>query len=283
MVNTNVVMTVGEKMADADNLNVGAPAGASAAPAVTSEPVVDIVQQPEIPHVVTPALDSVPAESQKQEDPKLDKKPVDTFLKVEDPVKIPEDGAKSQPDPEPKSESQSVESAPLPTFESFALPDEFSVDPVKMQDFTGLLGKFENTIKADHAEVQKFGQELVDYHISQIKTIAEEVSKQTAQSISDQAEKVKSEWRAQVENRNDSQTLIADAKEGIGISGISADKQKAFLKALEETGAGLRIEVIEYLADQKKILSEGKMLSARTPANMSKPSKIQALYGSRSR
>jgi len=73
--------------------------------------------------------------------------------------------------PIPDESSQSVEPAQLPTYESFVTPDGVTIDEARLGDFTKLLGEYESTSKADHAETQKLGQELMNRHVKEVQTV----------------------------------------------------------------------------------------------------------------
>lgn len=74
-----------------------------------------------------------------------------------------------------EAEPQSVEPAPVPTYEAFKLPEGVSFDSDRLGVFTGLLAEAESA-KGDHAKMQEFGQKLMDQHIEGIQAAIKNIT-----------------------------------------------------------------------------------------------------------
>ncbi len=162
--------------------------------------------------------------------------------------------------------SQSVEPAPLPTYEAFVLPDTFKADEAKIGDFTNALAEFEIASKADHAEVQKLGQALLDRHVMEVKNQVEALQKLQNESW----ENTKNEWRKQFESDPEiggkrMETTVNAAREFIRTHGGTPEQQTQIRQMLDITGAGNHPAMIRLLAQAAKSMQEGKPLPANKP------------------
>ncbi len=152
------------------------------APAQDAAPVI----APVVPPEAAPAGDSLLAgEATPKDAPPADPK-------VTPEVKAPEAKTETPPVEIKKEEgAQSAEPAPLPTYEAFTLPENVKFEDAKLGEFTKMLGEFETGTKADHAAVQKFGQQLVDRHVAEVQNVVKGLNDYYANAF----EKQKSEWK----------------------------------------------------------------------------------------
>lgn len=206
------------------------------------------------------------------------------------PAEAPKVAEEAPKEDAPKTEDATAEAEVkpaeqvLPTYEAFALPEGVKVDDTRMQEFTSMLGNFETISKADHAEAQKFGQALVEYHVSHLQDTVQQLTKAYEDSWRKQTE----DWRKQFEadpeiggNRQD--TTIAAANKFIRTHGGTEDQQKAFRSLMQKTGLGNHPDVIRILANagMSKDHNEGTPLPAQAPAP-AKMNKLQRMYGKKS-
>lgn len=184
---------------------------------------------------------------------------------------------------EDKPAETKTDNAALPTYEAFVLPEGITVDEARIGEFTSMLGSFESISKAPHEEVQKFGQALLDYHVSRVQDTVTDLTK----AYNQMWEKQKNEWRDQFEkdpeiggNRKD--TTVAAANNFIRTHGGTDEQQKEFRQVLEKTGLGNHPAIIRILANAgiSKNHTEGSPLPAQAPAP-TKMGKIEKMYGSK--
>ena len=177
------------------------------------------------------------------------------------------------------AEGQSADPAPPPSYESFQLPEGAKVDAERLADFTGLLGSFETQTKAEHAEVQKFGQQLMDRHVAEV-TRAVETFRDASLAAWDAQ---KTAWRDQFISDpeiggNRQQTTVNSAIEFVRTHGGTDAQQAEFRQLMNETGLGNHPAMIRLLANAGVSMSEGRPLAASSPSP-AKPTKLQAMYG----
>lgn len=187
--------------------------------------------------------------------------------------------------------SQSAEPAPLPevkevpvvapTYEAFSVPEGITLDQERSAKFTELLSGLELTGKADHAAVQEFGQKAVDFHISEVKRVAEDLTKLYQTTW----EKQKTDWKDSVLKDpelggNRIQTTVDSALTFIRTHGGTEQQQKEFRNLMESSGLGNHPAILRLLANAGRAMSEGKPLAAVKPVQDTK-SKTETLYGKR--
>lgn len=146
--------------------------------AVTETPLAPTVLGTEPVKVEAPIIDA--------SKPPVEVKPVDAVKPTDT---TPEVKPETVADPKVES-SQTVDPAPLPTYEPFTLPEGIVLDDGKLGEFTKKLGEFEVSSKVDHAVLQKFAQELVDSHIADSK----EIGQRLAENYSKAWEKQTNDW-----------------------------------------------------------------------------------------
>lgn len=257
----------------------------SVTPVVESAPVTPTVTPVESPAVVTEAPVAV----------EIPIAPESTSIvgdalaapEVEKPIEVkpPEgeqpkvEGEPDKPAEENKPEGQSDEPAPPPTYEAFTIPDDVSLEPERLKEFTDILGEFEGKTKADHAFVQEFGQKAVDFHVSEVKKTVEALNRSLAESW----ENTKTEWKDSFMKDpeiggNRWQTTVDAASSFIRTHGGTAEQQSEFRKLMDMSGVGNHPAMIRLLASAGRAMSEGRPLAASSPVSPPK-SKVATMYG----
>lgn len=197
----------------------------------------------------------------------------------------PAEAAKDAPAPDAAAEQtkedggQSAEAAPLPAFEAFTVPEGIQVDAEKLGEFTKELAEFEQATKADHAELQKFGQKLMDRHIAEVQATVDRLNEAYVAAF----EKQKSEWRSAFEKDpeiggNRADTTVNAALQFIRTHGGNEAQQQEFRELMNATGIGNHPALIRLLAKANSVLSEGQPLPAEKPPQQPR-SKIERRYG----
>lgn len=257
----------------------------SVTPVVESAPVTPTVTPVEAPVVVaeTPVAVETPVAPEstsivgdalaapEAEKPIEVKPPEGEQLKVE--------GEPDKPVEENKPEGQSDEPAPPPTYEAFTIPEDVSLEPERLKEFTDILGEFEGKTKADHAFVQEFGQKAVDFHVSEVKKTVETLNRSLAESW----ENTKTEWKDSFMKDpeiggNRWQTTVDAASSFIRTHGGTAEQQSEFRKLMDMSGVGNHPAMIRLLASAGRAMSEGRPLAASSPVSPPK-SKVATMYG----
>ncbi len=250
---------------------VAAPAPAVSAPAPVLEAAPVIAPAPE--PVVAPApaettlLGAEPLKAAPAEAPKLEE------VKKDAPVE-----ALKAPEPTKETAPQSAEPAQVPTYESFKLPEGFTLGEKGLGDFTGILGELE-LAKGDHAKTQELGQKLVDSHYSALQTTLKAQTEFYLKTF----EKQKSDWKeAFVKDQeiggNRQETTLAAAKEFINTHGGTVAQQQEFIDLMNSSGIGNHPAMIRMLAKANIALREGHPLPATKPES-APTSKVEKRYG----
>lgn len=262
-----------------------APSAEVAAPVVAA-PAVETVVAPVVAPVVVPAAapEIAPAVETKVEAKAPEVKTEPTVLGSEEPKPpTPVDGAAKQPEGEKKEEvSQSDEPASLPSFDPWVFPEGVVADTAKVEAFNKMFGQFEVSTKVDHAEMQKLGQQLIDFNISQMKELHEQVNKQAQDYWDNKSQEWLEQFKKDPEiggNRQDTTTRAA--REFIRRHGGTEEQQKEIRDLMETTRLGNNPAMIRLLANANTAKSEGKPVPATTPP-APKLSRKQKFYGNKS-
>lgn len=191
----------------------------------------------------------------------------------------------NQKDIQEKTESKPEQQATTPTYDDFTFPDGTSISKENIEGFTKLLGEFETTSKANHTEVQKLGQALLERHVTELNKATEQLTAKLKED-SEAAHKIQiQEWEKAFKadpdiggNRQD--TTISAANEFIATHAGNAEQQKEFRAILEKSGLGSHPVMIRVLAkamDSSSNLREGSPIPATMPAGVK--DKIHKRYG----
>lgn len=223
-----------------------------------------------------PVADKVletPAETPKTEEAKTDAKP------AEDAKKDPTVDADKAPDEKKDEAAQSVEPAPLPTYEPFKFAEGITPDEKGLSTLTNLLGELE-LAKGDHGKTQEVGQKLVDYYVAEQQTNL----KRQQEYFVGLFDKQKTSWKEAFMKDPEIggerwETSANAAKEFISTHGGSEAQQKELRQLMEATGVGNHPAMIRIFAKAMKNMGEGTPLPAVKPESSMPKSKIERRYG----
>lgn len=170
---------------------------------------------------------------------------------------------------------------PKPTYESFKLPDGLQLDQAAASKFTDALAAFETTNKADHAQVQAFGQSLMDMFATEIQGYAQKQTQAQLDAFNNARQQWRDEIKADTKFGGEQFTkTVADAGAFIEQYGGTADEVAAARLALRITGAGDHPALIKLFARAGKALArEGAPVPATTPKSPIPISRTQRRYG----
>lgn len=235
-----------------------------AAPVVEATPVTSVVDTAPAPVVEAPKPETVLAEA-------IDKSK---------PAEVPPKEGDTEAKVEPKTpEGQSADPAPPPVYDAFTAPEGVTLDSERIGKFTAILSELETTGKVDHSLVQQFGQKAVDFHVAEIKNVAETLTK----FYKDSWDKQKIDWKDSFLKDpeiggNRFQTTVDSALTFIRTHGGTAEQQTEFRDLMETSGLGNHPAVIRLLANAGRAMAEGKPLAASKPVPATK-SKTETMYG----
>ena len=240
------------------------PAVAAVVPApeaVTPAPEAVVVTPPEVTASGTAAEPAPAAEA-----PKPLLSPEATEAKpVEAVVEAP------KPDAEP---------APLPVYE-FKLPEGANAENPVFKSFTAKLGEFQNLSKADQANVQKFGQEMIDLHQQELKTFAENSNK----AAWDWFKNRNAEWLDKAKNDpaiggEHFDGTVSASQQAISLYGGTKAQQLETAKLFQETGVENHPALLRFLSNITKIAAkEGQPVSGQNAPLKPTGSIANAMYG----
>lgn len=182
---------------------------------------------------------------------------------------------------EPEKAVQSEEPAPTPSpvYDAFKAPEGVTLDQERVGKFSALLADLEVKGKADHALVQEFGQKAVDFHVSEIKQVQEDLNKLYTTAW----EKQKTDWKDTfLKDPNIGgdkfQGTVDSALTFIRTHGGTPEQQTEFRNLMESSGLGNHPAMIRLLANAGRAMQEGAPLAATTPVPTVK-SRTATLYG----
>jgi hypothetical protein len=224
---------------------------------------------------------SAPTLLSSTEAPKVEAKIANTNIEKKTEAKTAEEPVEKlvEAKTEESKVSQSDEPASLPTYDEFKLPEGIIWDKDKIGNFQKSLGEFEKVSKADHVEVQKFGQGLLEKYSTDLKFAAESFKK----TALDAFEKTKTDWKEDFIKDpeiggNKQNTTIEAAREFIRTHGGNETEQKEISDLMDQTGVGNHKAMIRMLAKANSALAEGKSIPASRPFVEVK-SKVMKRYG----
>lgn len=261
-------------VATADNTPAAAPVVAPVAEPTVITPVTEpVAPVAEAAPIAEPVIAPEPAKPE-----------ATTVLGAEPkPAVDPAAPTAAEPEPTPAKEGSPSDEAPLPTYEPFTMPEGATVDEAKLGDFTKSLGTLEQLITANpaeaHANMQKFGQDLIERHVQQVQNVAQRIE----EAYTATWDKQKSDWKQAFVSDpeiggNRQATTVNAALDFIRTHGGTAEQQTEFRNLMESTGIGNHPAMIRLLAKANMAMSEGKPLPAHKPVPVVK-SKTQTLYG----
>lgn len=276
------------------------PSVESAAPAALAEKVVATAPEVKVAAPIEPTIlgfDDVtekPEEKKEVDAPVLEpeKKPdADTEVKTDTPDSKPtekpvdtekkiDDGAEKQPEAEKKEESsQSDEPAPLPSFEPWQFPEGITVDEARVAEINKMFGEFERDAKVEHSVLQKFGQQIIDRHVSEVTAVAEKIKEAYDQAWKDQTKNWREQFIKDPEiGGNRQETSTAAAREFIRRHGGTPEQQAEIRTVMQTTGLGNHPAFIRLFAKANVNLAEPTLVPAGKPPAQPQ-SRKQKFYG----
>lgn len=252
-----------------------APVQAPVAPAVeVAQVVAPVVEAPPAPVVAPVEAPVVP-----------EVKPAETVLAAEiDKNKPPveanktEGGQSAEPAPPPKEEVAPTEIV-KPTYADFVLPEGSTLDKDRISQFTDILADLELKGKADHGITQEIGQKLVDFHVNEVKQVADNYTKMLTEAWGKQKNDWKEAFLADPEiGGNRFQTTVDSALSFIRTHGGTNEQQAEIRNLMESSGLGNNGAIIRLFANAGRAMSEGRPLAAVNPVPTPR-SKTATLYG----
>lgn len=260
--------------AGAEGQAASASATQPVSPSAAAEPVkADIPAAEAIPAAAAPTT-VLGAEPAKTDAPKLDA-PIPEIPKSE--------GEK------PAEGSQSAEPAPLPTYESFTMPEGVTPDGTQLGEFTKMLGEYELISKADHAATQKLGQDLLNRHIADVKETVQRVTDGYVAAWNKQETDWLDAFKADPEiGGNRVNTTMKSVQEAVGKYAGTAEHTEEFRNFMETTKVGNNPALIRLINNMngkiEGLLNKYERESSKPVPAMKAPSppvsKIQKRYGS---
>ena len=177
----------------------------------------------------------------------------------------------------PKVEAEPVV---LPTYE-FKLPEGAQTDNPIFKSFQSKLGEFQNLSKAEQVAVQKFGQEMIDMHMEDVKSVVENANKAAWDWFNNRNK----EWLDSA--KNDPQIggeawdgTVKDAQSAISLYGGNKAQQLEVAKMLQETGVENHPALLRFLSNiTRTAAKEGSPVSSQSTAIQPKQGIANALYG----
>ena len=123
------------------------------------------------------------------------------------------------------------------------------LDEASVNKFTDLLGSLETTGKADHAAVQQFGQQAVDFYLSEVQRIGQEVAQHQINVWNRLNEQRVAEFKSDPEiGGAREQTSLGNAKYVLeSWFGLQPDKVSNLLQVLDAGGVSNHVDFIRGL------------------------------------
>lgn len=235
-------------------------APAADVPAAVSAPVEPVVAVP----AVAVESASAPVAATEASTPPA---PVEAVVVGAEPVKAVEP---APVDGEPKPEDAPVVEA-APAYADFKLPEGMASVPEQISAYTNILGKYKMP--------QEAGQELLDFHASQVKQAINQVE-QRQQDVFDNTRR---DWvkRTGKEFGNRRDTVIEDAKWAVSQFGGDKKQVQELWDVLAFTGAGDHPAVIRAFGNAARKMRERGAPQHGVPQNSAPSDPVSRRYGPR--
>lgn len=247
-----------------------------AAPAPEVAPVV-AVAAPE-PAVQAPVVEAPVAAPAEVSTPSPEVKTETPAPEAAKPLLGPE--AQVEPAKDAPVEAPKVEAAPIPVYE-FKLPEGASAENPVFKNFQSKLGEFQNMSKAEQVVVQKFGQEMLDMHLEDMKSVVENQNK----SAWDWFNNRNKEWLNSAKSDpviggENFDATISSASQAVSLYGGTKAQQIETAKMLQETGLENSPVMLRFLSNITKIAAkEGAPVKGSNAPSHPKFNPANALYG----
>jgi len=160
--------------------------------------------------------------------------------------------------PEVQAEAPKPAEEPVaPTYTEFKIPENVEAPKETISAYTNVLGKYKIP--------QEAGQELLDFHATQMKAAQTAMAEHQQQVFDDTQRK----WRANVDKEfgNQRDTVVNECKQVISQYAGNKKQLREVWDVLAFTGAGNHPAVIRMFRNINKALNEGRAPAAGAPGN----------------
>jgi hypothetical protein len=256
--------------------------------AITAAPVV--TAPVEAAPAVAPVVESAPVAPVVESAPVQEAAPVveaapvaEPAVEAAKPLLSPEAEVKTEDAPVVEAPKPEAEVAQLPVYE-FKLPEGADAENPQFKAFTSKLGEFQNLSKTEQAAVQKFGQEMIDMHMAEVKSIVENQNKSAWEWFRNRNK----EW---LENSKKDPSIGGDAfnetvsaaSQAISLYGGNKAQQIETAKLLQETGVENHPALLRFLSNiTRQAAKEGTPVASRN-VPIQKQGIANAMYGGTSK
>lgn len=186
-----------------------------------------------------------------------------------------------KPAEKPGEEAAKVEAEPkpLPIYE-FKLPEEATKDNPVFKTFTEELGKFQTLHNVSQEDVQKFGQQMIDIQVQNVKDIAEAQNKSSWDWFNNRnKEWLESAKADPVIGGEAWDKTVSDAQTAISLYGGNKAQQVEVATMLQQTGVENHPAMIRLLANiTRTAAKEGSPVSSQS-VPVQKTGIANAMYG----
>lgn len=247
---------------------------------VVSAPVTEVTAP-----VVAPVVESSPITPVSEtQAPIVETTPVvEPVVETSKPLLSQEPAEEKPADGVVEAPKMEAEPAPLPVYE-FKLPEGAPVDSPLFKSFQSKLGEFQNLSKAEQVAVQKFGQEMIDIHLEDVKAIVENQNK----SAWDWFNSRNKEW---LENAKKDPSIggdnwegtVSSASQAISLYGGTKAQQIETAKLFQETGVENHPALLRFLSNITKVAAKEGAPVSSTSVPAQKQGIAQAMYGGTSK
>lgn len=188
-----------------------------------------------------------------------------------------ESPAPASSDAAPATTEAPAAQAPLPSYDALTLPEGITLDNQRVSEFDGLLGRYEQSSKGDHAQFTSLRQDLVNMYIAE--------KQRDLQLQHDNWNRTREGWKQQIKDNPEYGKTRFDQtmKDASVIRDRFATPQ--FLQMIEFTGAGDHPGMIEFVnnvakfLDKHGLLREGRPLATTIKPVQQPQRKSQRRYG----
>ena len=182
----------------------------------------------------------------------------------------------------PVEEVAKVEPEPvvLPTYE-FKLPEGAQADNPQFKAFQTKLGEFQNLSKTEQAAMQKFGQEMIDMHMEDVKSIVENANKASWDWFNNRNKEWLESAKKDAQIGGDNwDTTLSSAQSAISLYGGNKAQQIEVAKMFQETGVENHPALLRFLSNiTRTAAKEGSPVAGSSAPTQQKQGIAQALYG----
>lgn len=228
-----------------------------ASPVVESAPIVE---------TVAPVVEAAPVVSE-------------PTVEAPRPLLSPESTEEKSSEPTVEAPKVDADPAPLPVYE-FKVPEGAQLDNPIFKSFNDKLGEFQNLSKTEQAAVQKFGQEMIDLHLEDIKSIVENQNKSSWDWFNNRNK----EW---LESSKKDPSIggdrwdgtISASQQAISLYGGTKAQQLETSKLFQDTGVENHPALLRLLSNITKVAAKEGAPVSSTSVPAQKQGIAQAMYG----